>query len=358
MITPGTGPASVNDSLLANLTIQPWAQLVSPEILAPGTIGGEPVLVRGANPQTFVLMEGGVWVQTSTVMDRWAFLGEGLASRLGLAPAASVTLVGAALPRIAFEQITGVYRTETTANDELVVDLPTARSLTGLGPAFYHSIRVKTSNAAPLLAFLRTTTASVHVSGPGLPRADIHTDPPLDERITNLLLRSGAGLPRDYLSSAVAEATTSVQVVAYGIAVLLAVLVAFGIHAVQARAFADRLPAIGVLRAIGASNAWMRRRILRETIPVALLTAVVGTTLGFLVDVLLHPSGMLLVFGHAIPATWDLATFAVVVVVVVVTSSLSALWLLHRAIRVRPAESLREQPAVEPPSSLEVALRD
>src|SRR5439155_699124 len=88
------------------------------------------------------------------------------------------------------------------------------------------------------------------------------------------ILRSGiGGAPHDYLSTAVAEATSSVAVVAYGIAALLGILVAFGIHAAQARAFADRAPAVGVLRAIGAGNRWMRRRLLLESFPLALIAA-------------------------------------------------------------------------------------
>src|SRR5207245_3537858 len=104
---------------------------------------------------------------------------------------------------------------------------------------------------------------------------------PTDERISNLILRSGiGGAPRDYLSTAVAEATSSVSVVAYGIAGLLGVLVAFGIHAAQARAFADRAPAAGVLRAIGAGNRWMRRRLLLGSFALVLGAAVRGAGIG------------------------------------------------------------------------------
>lgn len=358
LIAQGTGPSSVNDSLLTNLRAQPWAALVSPEILAPGTIRGEAVLVRGADPATFVRMEGGTWVRNATFVDRRVFAGDGIATRLGLVPGSSVTLVGSAQPRIAFARIAGIFRTQTTANDEVVVDFPTARSFTGLGPAFYHSIRVRTADAAALVAFLRTTAASVHVSGPGLPGTDIRSDPPADARITNLLLRSGlAGLPRDYLSAAIGEAASSVSAVVLGIEALLAVLVAFGIHAVQARAFADRRPAVGVLRAVGAGNGWMRWRILRETIPLALVTGVIGAGAGFLLDAYLNPTGGLFLFGHAVTATLDLGTFFAVAASVVLVSSVSVLVLLQSALRVRPTEAIREQTAVEPAISLEAVLR-
>ncbi|HEX9341780.1 MAG TPA: FtsX-like permease family protein [Thermoplasmata archaeon] len=354
-ITQGSGALSVNASLVENLTSQGW--LVSPEILAPTTIEGEPVLARGADPATFLALEG-LPGQAPVVGDRWAFAGEGLASRLGLRVGDSVTIVGSALPRIAFAQITGTYRTDTTANDELVVDFPTARILTGLGPRNFHSIRVRTTDVASLVAFLDRTGASVHVSGPGFAGADVHSEPTTDERITNIILRTGrGGAPRDYLSSAIGEAATSVRVVAYGIAALLGLLVAFGIHAVQARAFADRRPAVGVLRALGAGNGWMRRRILRETVPAALLASTLGTALGVGASLLVRPRGVLLVFGHSIPVSTDVSVFAAIVVAVVVASLASSLVLLGRAMKVRPTESIREQPAVEPPRSLEVVLR-
>ena len=356
-ITQGSGAPSVNASLVENLTAQAWTDRLSPEILAPGTIGGEPVLVRGADPLAFVDMERGTWVPTP-VADRWAFAGEGLASRLELRPGGFVTLVGSATPRIAFAQITGIYRTDTTANDELVVDFPTARALTGLGPKFYHSIRIETTDLAGLLSFLNGTAASVHVSGPGFAGADIHSEPTTDERITNVILRTGrGGAPRDYLSSAIGEAAASVRVVAYGIAALIGLLVAFGIHAVQARAFADRRASVGVLRAVGAGNGWLRRRMLRETVPAALLAGAVGIALGVGADFLIRPRGVLLVFGHAIPVSTDLWVFGAIIAAVVVASIASSLVLLGRAMNVRPTESIREHAAVEPPQSLEVVLR-
>jgi len=356
-ITQGSGPNSINESLVANLTGQSWADRISPEILAPGTIGGEPVLVRGASPNVFLSIEGGTFLSSEPTGDRWAVAGEGLASRAGLDVGETVTLVGSSTPRIAFARITGIFEAGTTANDELIVDFPTARSLTGLGPAFFHSIRVATSHPASLLAFLEATNASVHVSGPQL-SADVHSEPTTDERITNLILRSGlGGAPRDYLSTAVAEAGTSVRVVAYGIAALLGILVAFGIHAVQARAFADRRGAIGVLRAVGAGNGWMRRRILRETVPTAILAGVIGTVLGLAIDLWVRPRGFLVVFGHQVPVIVDLTLSTAVIAAVAVASTFSSLLLLRGVTNVRPTESIREQPAVEPPRSLEVVLR-
>ena len=58
-VSQGSGAASVNASLVANLSAQPWAETVSAEILAFVTIRGEPVLVRGADTDSFLRLEGG-----------------------------------------------------------------------------------------------------------------------------------------------------------------------------------------------------------------------------------------------------------------------------------------------------------
>ncbi|MCI4371657.1 MAG: ABC transporter permease, partial [Thermoplasmata archaeon] len=325
-ITQGSGAYSINASLAENLTAQSWTLLVSPEILGLGTLGGQPVVIRAASPDAFLTLERGAWVQPAAVGRVWAFAGEGLSHRLSLATGETVTLVGSYAPRIAFARISGIYRTPTPANDELLVDFAMGRFLTGIGPTSYHVIRIRTSDPAALLAFLERFEASVHVSGPNLPRADVHSDPPGDERLTNLLLRTGVGgTPRDYLATAVGEATTSITVVAIGIAALLGLLESFGIHAVQARAFADRAATVGVLRAVGAGNGWMRRRLLLETLPFAISAGALGASSGLFLGKILQPATSLVVFGHEVSVSFDVLTFAGIILAVVAVSSISAL---------------------------------
>src|SRR5207245_9584110 len=113
---------------------------------------------------------------------------------------------------------------------------------------------------------LRGFGASAHRSGPGMPRVDIASSQPTDERVANLILRTGiGGSANDLLTTAVGEASASVRVVAYGIAALLALLTAFGIHAVQRRAFVDRLPAVGGVLAVGVGQRGGRRRVFVES---------------------------------------------------------------------------------------------
>ncbi len=139
LVTQGGGAYSINASLAENLTRQPGVQIVSPEILSLGTVRGEPVVVRAAEPGTFLSLEGGEWVQPATIGNRTAYAGEGLVRRLGLAVGDDATVVGSSVPRIAFVHVAGIYRTATPANDELLIDFPLGRFLSGLGSTAFHS---------------------------------------------------------------------------------------------------------------------------------------------------------------------------------------------------------------------------
>ena len=358
VMTQGTGASSINDSLAQNLTREPWAGLVSPEVFALGTLEGTPVVVRGADASVFVRMEGGQWTQGGSAGPGWAVAGASLRDRLGLSFGQYVTLAGSSIPRLAVASIAGFFRSNTAADDELVVDLSLARFLTGVPAGVYHSIRVETADPAALLSFLSSRGASVHVTGPGGAAGRANTESATDPRLINLFLRYGQGtLPLDYLTEGLNEATNSVRVVSLGLIALLGLLVAFGVHAVQARAFEDRKAAMGVLRAIGAGGNWIRARIFLETLPLAILAGVVGAALGFLLASVLAPTSTLRAFGHVVRASFDPLTFLGLVAFVVAVSVLSELLLIGRTLKDRPGESIRESAGTEVPPSLEAVLR-
>ncbi len=360
VITPGTGTYSINESLAENLTLQPWAEVVSPEIFSLGTLEGSPVVVRGVDPVRFLRMEGASAGPPANLSPPWSLAGFGLASRLGLSAGQELTLVGSSISRLDVVPLADTFRTSTAADDELLVDFATARFLTGVGPGVYHSIRVETSEPAALLGFLQARGASAHVAGPGGSAGPVNSAPlPTDPRVINLFLRYGLGsLPIDYLAEGVTEATNSVQVVAWGLEAFVVLLVAFGIHAVQARAFADRRPTVGVLRALGAPGAWVHVRALAEMLPLAVAAGGLGAILGFVGVALLTPSAAILAFGHEVRVAPDPLTLVLVTAAVVGVSLLSELVLLEGALRERPSESLRGAPLPESPPSLEVVLRD
>ncbi len=360
VITQGTGAYSINDSLAQNLSAQPWAHLVSPEIFSLGTLNGAAIVVRGVNPVAFLGLEGATWTAPPELPQTWAFAGGGLAARVGIGVGSELTLVGSSIPRLDVVSLAVVYRSSTAANDELLVDYGTARFLTGVGPGVYHSIRVETADPAALVAFLAQRGASAHVTGPGGTVGNANTGPlPADPRVINLFLRYGLGpLPPDYVAEGLAEATNSVQVVAWGLEVLVLLLVALGLHAVQARAFEDRRSVAGVLRALGAPGRWVRLRALREILPWAVVASVLGGAAGLLAAWALAPNAGILAFGHTVPVTFDPLSFALVIGAIVAVSAVSEMSLIGSALKVRPAESFRGRPTPTPAPSLEVVLRD
>ncbi len=360
VLTPGTGAYSINDSLAQNLSVQPWAQVVSPEIFSLGTLGGAPVVIRGVEPIAFFQMEGAAGAGFANLSAPWALAGSGLASRLSLVSGDSLTVVGSSIPRLDVVPLWATFKTMTAADDELLVDYATARFLTGVGPGVYHSIRVETAQESALLAFLASRSASVHVGGPSGGVGSINSAPlPTDPRIINLFLRYGLGpLPPDYVAEGITEAANSVQVVAWGLEILVLLLVALGIHAVQARAFEDRRPAIGILRALGASGAWVQVRSTRELLPVATAAALIGAALGSIGAAIATPSAAIVAFGHQVRVGFDPLELLLIAAAVVAVALLSQMVLLRGALRERPSESLRREPLRSVPSSLEVVLRD
>lgn len=358
VITQGSGAPSVNDSLVENLTVQPWSEAVSPEILSLGTIGDSSVLIRGAEFPSFLSLEGADLVQQGPLPSFGVLAGQGLANRLGLNLGEGLTLEGSSIPRIAIAQLGGVFRSSSAANDELIVPPSIARFLTGVPDHWYHEIRVKTTNPAALVAFLESFPASVHVSGPSGTFGESHSQPATDPRLVNLFLRGATGaLPPAYLAEALTEATNSIQVVALGLAILIAALVASAVHAVQARGFSERRISIGILRSLGASSRWIATRMIAESLPYTVVAAGLGAVGGALLVSLAGPTFGLRVFGHELSAPIDPLVLALLIVVVITFSSLSLFVLVGRALQDRPSEAVRDESEFASARSLEAILR-
>ena len=129
-ITQGSGALSINVSLASNLSASNWTVTVSPEILGLSVLQGDSLVVRGVDHDAFLRLEGASRVSGSMGGSQFGLAGEAFATRFGLVTGDTVTIVGAFVPRIAFVRITGVFRAESVANDEQLVDFSMARFLT------------------------------------------------------------------------------------------------------------------------------------------------------------------------------------------------------------------------------------
>src|SRR5439155_979859 len=76
--TQGTGPLSINASLASNITKSEWAKTVSPEILGLTTLAGNPVVVRGVDPDAFLRLENATHLSGAMAGSEFALAGEHL----------------------------------------------------------------------------------------------------------------------------------------------------------------------------------------------------------------------------------------------------------------------------------------
>src|SRR5207244_13237215 len=120
-----------NVSLARNITASGWAKTVSPEILGLTTLAGNPVVVRAVDPDAFLRVENATQLSGAMAGSEFALAGEHLALRFGLATGDTATVAGAYVPRIAILPITGPFRTEPAASNELRLDFGMGRYLTG-----------------------------------------------------------------------------------------------------------------------------------------------------------------------------------------------------------------------------------
>ena len=123
-----------------------YVQAVSPEIYAFTTINGKSATIRGVIFKKFFNLQGGGVVDGSfphTLFD--ALIGVDAQKMLNLKIGDTLFLRGSFTSSIAIVNITGVFRTNSPADDEILVSIPTAEKLAGIKPGMVSIIRIKTS---------------------------------------------------------------------------------------------------------------------------------------------------------------------------------------------------------------------
>ncbi len=342
-ITQGSGRASLNDSLVAQLELSGWADIVSPEVLAFSILRDEPVVVRGAIADRFLALERG----TATAMlsdGGYALAGNGLANRLGLATGDRVLLVGSLAPKFLELTLAGTFSTDTPANDEILVAPDAAREIAGIGAGTYHQIRVETDRPDALIAFLEATGASAHVFTPSRQLFDVNSGPlPQDDRLTNLLLRSGSGsVSPDRLSYAIAQVSNSVRVVVLGLLAVIVALVAVGIDSVHRRVLADARPVVRILKSKGATRGWILRRGASEAFLFAIAGCAIGLLAGTAIAIFAGLLDLIVIFGHGVRPELSITGMVLIIAAGVASSTVSTVLFLARHTRGRPWEADRD----------------
>ena len=128
-----------------------YVEAVSPEIFVFTTINNNPVTVRGVIFKKFMNLENGKILKGHIPYEpAEAMIGCDASKKLNIGLNKSITLIGSFKPSIVVVKITGIYKTDSPADDEILVSLDTARKLAGISPGKVSVIRVKTTDVSKI----------------------------------------------------------------------------------------------------------------------------------------------------------------------------------------------------------------
>ncbi len=139
--------SNLDVNLAYELENMSYITVVSPEIFVFTVVNERAVTMRGVQFQKFLRIENGHMVKGSMPKEPMdAIVGEGLYNYMHLRIGEKLSLPGSFTPSIAVVNITGVFSTNTLADDEILVSLPTAQKLAGIKEGRVSIIRFRASD--------------------------------------------------------------------------------------------------------------------------------------------------------------------------------------------------------------------
>lgn len=141
--------------VVQDLEAIPGIEAASAELLSPGVVRGQPVMVRGAVPEAFLAVEEARIVSGNAPGEGEAMVGRRAAAHLDVAVGDPLVLTGSYRARVTQVTVSGVFA-GGTSEDDVVVRPGLARSLTGMQPDVFHFVRAKTDDPR---AFKRAVTS-------------------------------------------------------------------------------------------------------------------------------------------------------------------------------------------------------
>lgn len=302
---------ALNESMADTIKAQPTVAAASAEITCFGVIGDAPVLTRGVVLGDFLAIEGCSLAGGEVVdQDRFAVIGDRLAETVHLDVGDRFLLVGSTNSAIFQLEVSAVY-TGGAPCDELLVPLPYARKMAGLGADSVLFIRVKTTNQTALVESLEEQEHPVVVTTSGGAVTPINTELTEEERAQQELaikyldtaqFRASNG---SYVSVFVREGGNSIKVVVGTFIALDGALAFIGSSAIVSRAIIERRHEIGIISAVGADRNYLRRLIARDILAMSAVASALGVGMGYVLARAIEDRGILQMFGETIHAVMD-----------------------------------------------------
>ncbi len=139
--------SNLNIGIAYGLENMSYIEAVSPEIFVFTVLKNQPVTVRGVIFKNFLKLENGHLIEGSIPHElSGALVGCNVAHKLHINVGDKFALYGSFTSSIAEINVTGIYRTGSSPDDEILVSLPTARKLAGIQKGDVSVIRVKTQD--------------------------------------------------------------------------------------------------------------------------------------------------------------------------------------------------------------------
>lgn len=348
VISQASAREPLSEELAEELGDEPWVTTVSPEVYALVGLQGRAVVVRGVQLEPFAAIEGLPW--GPPLGPEFAILGARLAAGLGLEVGDTLLLPGSTNPLLMEVTIDRVHPASGPVADEILLDLPRARLLTGMGGTSLTLLRVHTGDGDKLLAYLASSDREVLVAGEGQNRL-VEGGAVLDDRIGSLVLTDptiGRELGRSYLGAFAQHSANSLSLLILGMEGLTLTLLFVMLGSSLTRFWLERRGEVGLLRALGGGGAATLRIFATRLLGLGLLATGAGLALGIGIGVVLEAVGAYSFFGHVLPYAVDAGSF-LLLGGLYLTAFVGLLLLgLAFLLRQRPRDLLHEAPEPGP----------
>ena len=314
--TPFTGTIPI--SLTRQINSLNGVIATSPEVIAPTTINGQAVFIRGILPQSLPQLDPIVVVKGEDLKltdTNRAIVGRTLAQRLNLKVGDQLLVFSVFSERYVQLVVKGVFQSESSLNDEALVPIYVGQWLRGLNYDYVTLVRAKIDPAQTSInqinQQLANQTRSIQTSASPTP-------PPQTEaqRELEALLPIAESQPNFNLSSLGVEPSQDFMqnyLNRYGISkdTLLVLSVVVLVFASATAVCAVTLfvkqhgTDIETLEALGLSSKKIKLDLLARMIPLSLIATLIGTLVSALVLVCFESAGYLQVLSHTLSFQLD-----------------------------------------------------
>jgi hypothetical protein len=242
--------------------------------------------------------------------------------------------------------VDGILSAPGAPSDEILMDLPRARVLAGLGSGSIILLRARVEDEGRMVEYLASIGANVLVGREGS-NLRVEEGTVVDDRLGALILSRpelARELGRSYVSSFARYSGNSLRVLVIGMAVLTAALFLIIVASSLVRHLVERRRDVGLIMALGGGWAALFSTYGRRVLSIGLLAGLLGLLSGMALGELLETVGAFSFFGHGLDYGVDLrealTIFALYAVVLSLLITLSLLFLL----RQQPRSLLYEAP--------------